>query len=328
MGCKNMADCFVLRSFYINFAVEKNITYLSITMRKIKSFIIVLAAALTFAACGTTETVPVKGRKHNISVSDEQVLSLANQEYQKYMSTAKKSTNATQTAMVERVGRNLASAVETYLKNNGYTSELKNLNWEFNLVQDKQVNAFCMPGGKIVVYEGLLPYTKNDAQLAIVLGHEIAHAVAKHSAEQLSKQQNQQIGTSILGSVLNSTVGNGVGDVASQVAGTYFSFRNLKYSRDNESEADHIGLIFAAMAGYDPREAIPFWKSMQQGGSSNTNDLFSDHPSDAKRIAALEKEMPEALKYYKAPTTTSTTKKTTTTKKKSSSTKKKTTRRK
>ena len=291
-------------------------------MKRIKSFIIVLAAVLMFAACGTTETVPVTGRKHNISVSDEQVLSLANQEYQKYMSTAKKSTNAAQTAMVNRVARNLANAVETYLRNNGYSNELKNLKWEFNLVQDKQVNAFCMPGGKIVVYEGLLPYTQNDAQLAIVLGHEIAHAVAKHSAEQLSKQQNQQIGTSILGTVLNSTVGNGVGDVASQVAGTYFSFRNLKYSRDNESEADHIGLIFAAMAGYDPREAIPFWKRMQQSGNSNQNDLFSDHPSDAKRIAALEKEMPEALKYYNVKA--STTKKSTTTSKRSTSSKKRT----
>lgn len=288
-------------------------------MRSIKSFVLVMAAALTFAACGTTQTVPVTGRKHNISVSDEQVLSLSNQEYQKFMASAKKSTNAAATARVQRVGRNLANAVETYLKNNGYASEVNNLKWEFNLVQDKQVNAFCMPGGKIVVYEGLLPYTQNDDQLAIVLGHEIAHAVAKHSAEQLSKQQNQQIGTSILGTVLNSTVGNGVGDVASQVAGTYFSFRNLKYSRDNESEADHIGLIFAAMAGYNPKEAIPFWKRMQQGGSGNQNDLFSDHPSDAKRIAALEKEMPEAMKYYKpkATTTTTTTKKATTTRKKS-----------
>ena len=288
-------------------------------MRSIKSFVLVMAAALTFAACGTTQTVPVTGRKHNISVSDEQVLSLSNQEDQKFMASAKKSTNAAATARVQRVGRNLANAVETYLKNNGYASEVNNLKWEFNLVQDKQVNAFCMPGGKIVVYEGLLPYTQNDDQLAIVLGHEIAHAVAKHSAEQLSKQQNQQIGTSILGTVLNSTVGNGVGDVASQVAGTYFSFRNLKYSRDNETEADHIGLIFAAMAGYNPKEAIPFWKRMQQGGSSNQNDLFSDHPSDAKRIAALEKEMLEAMKYYKpkATTTTTTTKKATTTRKKS-----------
>ncbi|MGI6222558.1 MAG: M48 family metallopeptidase [Prevotella sp.] len=297
-------------------------------MRSIKSFVLIMATVLTFAACGTTQTVPITGRKHTISVSDEQVLSLSNQEYQKFMASAKKSTNATATAQVQRVGRRLANAVENYLRNNGYASEIKNLNWEFNLVQDKQVNAFCMPGGKIVVYEGLLPYTKNDDQLAIVLGHEIAHAVAKHSAEQLSKQQNQQIGTSILGTVLNSTVGSGVGDVASEVAGTYFSFRNLKYSRDNESEADHIGLIFAAMAGYNPQEAIPFWKRMQQGGSSNQNDFFSDHPSDAKRIAALQKEMPEAMKYYKPSTTTSTTKKTTTTtKKKTTTTRKRTTKR-
>lgn len=151
---------------------------------------------------------------------------------------------------------------------------------------------------KIVVYEGLLPYTQNETALAIVLGHEIAHAVAKHSAEQLTKQQNQQVGTNILGNVLNQAVGSGVGDLASAVAGKYFSFRNLKYSRDNETEADYMGLIFAAMAGYDPQQAIPFWKRMSQGNSSNQNDIFSDHPSDAKRIAALQKEMPTALKYY------------------------------
>lgn len=288
-------------------------------MKRIKFFVMTLMAALMLASCGTTQKVPLTGRSHRISVSDEQVLSLSNQEYTKYMASAKKSTDATNTAMVQRVGRRLANAVETYLKNNGFESDLKNYSWEFNLVQDKSANAFCMPGGKIVVYEGLLPYTQNETSLAIVLGHEIAHAVAKHSAEQLTKQQNQQIGTNILGNVLNQTVGNGVGNVASAVAGQYFSFRNLKYSRDNETEADYMGLIFAAMAGYDPREAIPFWKRMQQGGSSNQSDIFSDHPSDAKRIAALEKAMPEALKYYKPQTTssskTSTAKKTTSTKK-------------
>lgn len=281
-------------------------------------------ASIAMALCLLTgcSSVPLTGRKQVLLVSDSEVLSSSLTQYNEYIKTAKKSTNKSQTAMVTRVGKKIAAATETYLKNNGMADEVKNFAWEFNLVQDKQVNAFCMPGGKIVVYEGLLPYTQNDAQLAIVLGHEIAHAVAKHSAEQLSKQQNQQIGTSILGTVLNSTVGNGVGDVASQVAGTYFSFRNLKYSRDNESEADHIGLIFAAMAGYDPREAIPFWKRMQQGGNSNQNDLFSDHPSDAKRIAALEKEMPEALKYYNVKA--STTKKSTTTSKRSTSSKKRT----
>ncbi len=274
-----------------------------------------MAAALLMAACGTTSTVPVTGRKHTLLVSDAQVLSLSNQEYNKFMKTAKVSTNATNTAMVKRVGQRLASAVETYLKNNGMSSEIQNFSWEFNLVQNKEANAFCMPGGKIVVYEGLLPYTQNEASLAIVLGHEIAHAVAKHSAEQMSKQIRQQYGTQILGTVLNSAVGNGVGDVASAIAQQGFSFANLKYSRDNESEADHIGLIFAAMAGYDPEQAIPFWQRMASGSSSNQSDIFSDHPSDAKRIAALQKEMPEALKYYKAATASSTTTKKTTTKK-------------
>ena len=147
---------------------------------------------LALSSCGTTQQVPLTGRTHRISVSDEQVLSLSNQEYTKYMASAKKSTNAANTAMVQRVGKKLANAVETYLKNNGFANDVKNYAWEFNLVQDKNVNAFCMPGGKIVVFEGLLPYTQNETCLAIVLGHEIAHAVAKHSAEQLSKQQNHQ----------------------------------------------------------------------------------------------------------------------------------------
>lgn len=297
-------------------------------MKSLKKFAFVAMTTLVLASCGTTQKVPLTGRTHRISVSDEQVLSLSNQEYTKYMATAKKSTNAANTAMVKRVGQKLATAVETYLKNNGFANDVKNYSWEFNLVQDNSANAFCMPGGKIVVYEGLLPYTQNETCLAIVLGHEIAHAVAKHSAEQLTKQQNQQIGTNILGGVLNQTVGNGVGDVASAVAGQYFSFRNLKYSRDNETEADYMGLIFAAMAGYDPQQAIPFWQRMANGSSTNKSDIFSDHPSDAKRIAALQQEMPTALKYYEAnkpKTTTSTAKKTTTTTKKSTSTAKKTT---
>ena len=265
---------------------------------KIKYFLMAAVVAL-MTACGTASKVPLTGRTHRLSVSDAQLLSLSNQEYTKFMASAKRSTDAKNTAIVQRVGRNLANAVETYLRNNGYANEVKNFQWEFNLVQDKQANAFCMPGGKIVVYEGLLPYTQNEASLAIVLGHEIAHAVAKHSAEQLTKQMNQQMGTNILGTVLNSTVGSGVGDVAAQVAGGYFSFRNLKYSRDNESEADYMGLIFAAMAGYDPANAVTFWKRMAAGTNSNTAEILSDHPSDARRIQNIEKWLPEAEKYYR-----------------------------
>lgn len=291
-------------------------------MKKFKFVVMTLLTTLMLSSCGTTQQVPLTGRTHRISVSDEQVLSLSNQEYTKYMASAKKSTNAANTAMVRRVGQKLASAVETYLKENGFAADVKNYSWEFNLVQDQSANAFCMPGGKIVVYEGLLPYTQNETCLAIVLGHEIAHAVAKHSAEQLTKQQNQQIGTNILGNVLNQAVGNGVGNVASAVAGQYFTFRNLKYSRANETEADYMGLIFAAMAGYDPQQAIPFWQRMAQGKSANQSDIFSDHPSDAKRIAALQQAMPTALKYYKPQTTVKTTSKSTSSSKKKTTTKK------
>lgn len=285
-------------------------------MKKIKFFLFSMLTALFVSACGTTQTVPITGRKHNLLVTDQQVLSLSNQEYQKFMQSAKVSTDATNTAMVKRVGQRLATAVESYLTSHGAADEVKNFSWSFNLVQSKEANAFCMPGGKIVVYEGLLPYTQNEASLAIVLGHEIAHAVAKHSAEQMSKQIRQQYatqGVNILGSVL------GAGDLANVATGIMqqgFSFANLKYSRDDESEADHMGLVFAAMAGYNPQEAIPFWKRMSQG-NNNTNDFLSDHPSDAKRIAALQQEMPEALKYYQAYQTAHTTAKKSTTSSKS-----------
>lgn len=263
-------------------------------------------------SCGTTRTVPITGRKQNLLVTDEQVLSLSNKEYTSFMQSATLSTDATNTAMVKRVGQRLASAVQTYLTNNGMAAEVQNFSWEFNLVKNNEANAFCMPGGKIVVYEGLLPYTKDEPSLAIVLGHEIAHAVAKHSAEQMSKQIKNQYGTQILGSVLSAAgVGSTTTQLAQIIAQKGLQFRSLKYSRDNETEADKMGLIFAAMAGYDPNVAVSFWQRMSQG-SSNQSDMFSDHPSDAKRIAAIKAEMPEALKYYKPVQTVSTAKSTAT----------------
>ena len=292
-------------------------------MKKAKFLCGVLLVSLLIS-CGTTSTVPVTGRKQHISVSDEQILSLSQQEYTKYMASAKKSTNAKNTAMVQRVGKRLATAVESYLRNNGYESELKNYNWEFNLVQDQSANAFCMPGGKIVVYEGLLPYTQNETALAIVLGHEIAHAVAKHSQEQLSKQQNQQVGAQILGGVLNAAgVGSNVSDIAQIGFGLGSKFSNLHYSRSNESEADHMGLIFAAMAGYDPKEAVTFWQRMSASTQSSMTEFLSDHPSDAKRVKDIQDWLPEAETYYKAATANNNTTKKTTTKKTTSSKKKK-----
>lgn len=298
-------------------------------MKKIH-LILLTAITLLMTACGTTQTVPLTGRKHRIGVSDEQLLSLSQQQYSTYMQKAKKSTNAANTQMVVRVGRNLANAVETYLRNNGFASEVNNFHWEFNLIQDPQANAFCMPGGKIVVFEGILPYTQNEASLAIVLGHEIAHAVAKHSAEQMTKQQNQGVATTVLGSVLGAVAGQDAANVAGQIAGTGFSLLNLKYSRKDESEADYMGLIFAAMAGYDPANAIIFWQRMSSSGSQSTQEWLSDHPSDQTRIANIRKWLPEAQKYYQAakPKTHTTTRTTTRTAPKSSKHKSKRTTRK
>ena len=274
-------------------------------MKKIKFVLLALVSAI-MVGCGTTSTVPITGRKQNLLVSDGEVLSLSNQQYQDYMKSAKASTNATNTAMVRRVGQNLANAVNSYLTANGLANEVKNFSWEFNLVQDNQVNAWCMPGGKIVVYEGLLPVTQNEAALAIVLGHEIAHAVAKHSAERLSNEYKKEYGMGILGSVLQ---GVGVGEGTQQLIalGTSLgsSLWTSGFSRKQESEADHMGLVFAAMAGYDPSVALSFWQRMTAQGSGG-GGLFSDHPSDATRIQDIQKWLPEAQKYYKKGGTTTT----------------------
>jgi predicted Zn-dependent protease len=284
-------------------------------MKSVKLLLLSVVAAI-LTSCGTTSTVPITGRKQNLIVSDEQVLSLSTQQYQQYMASAKKSTNAANTAMVQRVGKNLANAVVSYLNANGLGAEVSQYQWEFNLVQDKQVNAFCMPGGKIVVYEGLLPVTQDEASLAVVLGHEIAHAVAKHSAERLSNAYKQQYGMQILGAVAAgmgaSSTAVQLGQIVANAGGQFFT---AGFSRKQESEADHMGLIFAAMAGYDPQVAVNFWQRMSQATGGGSSSLLSDHPSDADRIRDLQGWMPEALRYYKPTATTATATPATSTKK-------------
>lgn len=285
----------------------------------VSNLLLACLTAIVFASCGTTSKVPITGRTQRLLVSDEQVLSLANEQYDSYMKTAKASTNATNTQMVKRVGQNISNAVITYLTNNGYADDAKTYNWVFNLVQDASVNAFCMPGGKIVVYEGLLPVTQDETSLAIVVGHEVAHAVAKHSAERLSNEMKAQYGTQILTSVIaGAGASQNLQQISQQVFGLGSQLGGAAYSRKQESEADHLGLIFAAMAGYDPAKALPFWERMAAAsGSAGKGSLMSDHPSDAKRIADIQKWLPEAQQYYvPKKTTTTTTKKTTTTTKK------------
>ena len=276
-------------------------------MKKIR-FILMSVMAAVLVSCGTTNTVPITGRQQSLMVSDGDVLSLSTQQYQDFMKTAKLSTNATNTAMVKRVGQNLADVVTAYLRSVGLTNDLQYYQWTFNLVQDKQANAWCMPGGLICVYEGLLPITQDEASLAIVLGHEIAHAVARHSAEQMSTQMKQQYGLQIGAAVLGGIgVGSNTTSIIQAIAAQGFNFKNLSYSRNHENEADHMGLIFAALAGYDPQSAITFWQRMSAASNNQTSEFLSDHPSDATRIKNIQGWMPEALKYYKPRATTTTT---------------------
>jgi len=259
-------------------------------------FVVVAVTAIIFSTCSS---VPITGRRQLSLVSDEEVLTLSLQEYNEYIKTAQKSTDATATALVEKVGQNIANAVAYYYKAAGQESLLSSYSWEFNLVQDDQVNAFCMPGGKIVVYTGILPYTQDETGLAVVLGHEVAHAIAKHANERMSQQVVAEYGAQTIDrwTTKSSTATK---EITSAVFGLGAQYGVLlPFNRTQETEADHLGLIFMAIAGYNPQLAIPFWQRMSANGSS-VPEIMSTHPSDATRIANIQKELPEALEVYKS----------------------------
>ena len=242
----------------------------------------------------------ITGRRQLSLVSESELQTTALTEYRQFLSENKVVSSAASkdADMVKRVGTRIANAITQYYTQQGNASELKNYKWEFNLVDSKDVNAWCMPGGKVVVYTGLLPVTRDEASLAIVLGHEITHAVAGHSRERMSQQMLAQ-GLQTAGGVALSNnaralnIFNAVYAPGAQIGVL------LPNSRNQESEADHYGLIFAAMAGYNPQVAVAFWERMAASGGQKPPLLLSSHPSDEQRIANIKKLMPEALKYYK-----------------------------
>ena len=261
-------------------------------MKKITGLLIAVFLLLT--GCGS---VPLTGRKQVLLVSDQEVLSSSLTQYGDYMKSATKSTDKAKSEMVTRVGKKIAAATEAYLKANGMESEIKNFQWEFNLVKDNQVNAFCMPGGKIVVYEGLLPLVASDDELAVVVGHEVAHAVAKHSNERMSQQLMTQYGAAILGQAVKNKSA-AVQTLASTVYGVGAQYGvMLPFSRKHESEADYMGLVFMAMAGYNPEVAVNFWQKMSAGKGGSTPEFMSTHPSDSTRINDIKRYLPEIEKY-------------------------------
>lgn len=233
-------------------------------------------------------------------VPNETVLATSLNQYSDYISKAPISKDQQGTAMVKRVGKRIAAATELYLKQNGLAERVKDFSWEFNLVKSPQLNAFCMSGGKIVVYEGILNLMDNDNELAVVLGHEVAHAVARHSNERMSHAIASQMGGVALNIAL-SEKSNETKMLCNMVygLGTQVGIM-LPYSRSHESEADYMGMILMTIAGYDPHAAIDFWKKMAaKSGNGKTPEFLSTHPSDIRRIKDMEKNLPKALEWKK-----------------------------
>jgi len=259
--------------------------------------LLLFAAALTLCGCAT---VPVTGRKQMVLISSTQMASLGADSYSQKMAASRLSANAEQTAMVKRVGARVSQAVEQYLKEQGQSSAIRGFAWEFNLIEDPVVNAWCMPGGKVAFNTGILPVCQNEAGIAVVMGHEIAHVVANHGGERMSQQLLAQMGGMGLAAALQQQP-----EATQQLALAAFGAGTqlgaiLPYSRLHEFEADRLGMIFMAMAGYDPAEAPKFWERMQAlGGGSASPQFLSTHPSGASRIRELRELLPEAVRYYK-----------------------------
>jgi len=254
-----------------------------------------LLIALLVAACAT---VPVTGRRQLSLIPDSQMHALSYQQYDQVIEGSQLSDDQQATEMVKRVGRRIQVAVEQYMQQNGLSSALDGYEWEFHLIESDQVNAWCMPGGKVAFYTGILPICEDETGVAVVMGHEVAHAVAQHGSERMSHGMVAQLG----GMALNEAIQ----DKPEQTQALYMSAfaigtqygAMLPFSRKHESEADQMGLIFMAMAGYNPQAAPVFWERMANAGGGKPPEWMSTHPADETRVRQLNEWMPEAMEYY------------------------------
>jgi len=255
---------------------------------------------LFFFLVSSCSTVPITNRKRVNVVSDEQILPASFAQYEGFLNENKKSTNAKMTREIKSVGKNIASSVDRFMRENGMTEEANNYRWEFNLIEDKAVNAWCLPGGKVVFYTGILPVCANEDGVAAVMGHEVAHAFAKHGQERMTTAYGQQLGgvAVAVGTASQDEetriLWNSIYGVGSQVG-------MLAYSRTHENEADKLGMVFMIMAGYNPEEAINVWvrMSQQKGEGSQPPEFLSTHPSNETRISNLTAFMPTAINLAK-----------------------------
>lgn len=264
-----------------------------------KRIILLSFALFTFLAC---QRNAITGRNQLKLFSDSDIQAMALTEYKSFLSENRVVSSASKdAAMVKRIGQRITNAITQYYTAQGQGNVLDGYKWEYNLVDSKEVNAWCMPGGKIVVYTGLLPITQNEDALAVVMGHEITHALAQHGNERMSQGMIQQLG----GAALQVALANKPAETQSLFMnaygiGTQIGF-TLPFSRKDEYEADKYGLRFSAMAGYNPQEAIPLWQRMEKaGGGNKPPEFLSTHPAEGNRIARLQEQMPEAMKLYNA----------------------------
>ena len=267
-------------------------------LRKTHVFLILII--LNAGLIWSCSTVPVTERKQLTLIPENEVISLSFDQYQQFLSKHNVIQGTQKSEMVKAVGHKIQQAVETYFRQQGQENALNGYQWEFNLVEDQSANAFAMPGGKVVVFSGICPIAESAAGLATVMGHEIAHAVAKHGNERMSQALLTQLG----GTALNIALSSKPQQTQQLFMAAYGMGAQvgvlLPYSRLQESEADRLGLIFMAMAGYDPHEAINFWQRMEQASKgSQAPQFLSTHPSHETRIEDLKEFMPKAMKYYR-----------------------------
>lgn len=262
---------------------------------------LLLTAAGSVVLCGllaACATVPITGRRQLSLIPESQMNAMSFSQYDQVLKESKLSQDAAATAQVRRVGAKIQGAVERYFQQQGMSHELEGYAWEFNLIESEQKNAWCMPGGKVAFYTGILPVCKDDTGIAVVMGHEVAHAIARHGSEWMSQQLALQLGGVALSEAMRSKpeqtreLWMGAFGLGAQVGVM------LPFSRQHESEADRLGLIFMAMAGYDPRQAPKFWERMAAGGGAAPPEFLSTHPSDETRIRQLNEYLAEALPYY------------------------------
>jgi predicted Zn-dependent protease len=262
--------------------------------------LLVILISFLFLFLPSCQTVPITGRGQLSLIPADTILPMSFNEYRDFLAKHRVVGQGEQTEMVKRVGKRIEQAVERYFAEHGLSSRLKDYRWEFSLVEDREANAWCMPGGKVVVYTGILPIVKDENGLAVVMGHEIAHAVANHGGERMSQGLLAEMG----GLALEAALSQKPQETTDLFLSAYGLGAQvgvlLPFSRLHESEADHLGLIFMAMAGYDPRGAVEFWERMAKAKhGASPPALLSTHPADAERIEDIRKLLPEAMQYYK-----------------------------